>query len=438
MYCRSKINSMKKIFITTVSVFFLSAAMAQVQANEELKALINQAFGYFPKVKEAENSIATAQEKLEIAQNKSPEIEGIASYNFVQPKITLPLQVNGETKDFQFAPVHNFNANITGSYMLFDFGRLKANIAKAKTDLTYAQHNVAFVKAQLATQVATIYYNIIYLQKAMAIEDSVLAYLNENKAIIESKLRNGDAIKIDLLNIQASIDAEDNRKVDLKNSLQKQQNLLSYTTGNITSGGTAFDFDVQLKDGVAALTDAQTLNLEYVLAKDKLQQAQNELSLTKLGDKPSLNVGANAGVKNGYVPNVNEPRFNYGAGVTFRLPIYNGGKTQRQTKLAETVIKQNELSLKSLDNSFIKDIQQALTDVNSNLERIKNTAGQIEEAKAAQALSAVRYKNGVGTNLEITNASTNAERAAFTRLQYEYQLCLAKIEVARLLGYQYW
>jgi outer membrane protein TolC len=272
----------------------------------------------------------------------------------------------------------------------------------------------------------------------MAIEDSVLAYLNENKAIIESKLRNGDAIKIDLLNIQASIDAEDNRKVDLKNSLQKQQNLLSYTTGNITSGGTAFDFDVQLKDGVAALTDAQTLNLEYVLAKDKLQQAQNELSLTKLGDKPSLNVGANAGVKNGYVPNVNEPRFNYGAGVTFRLPIYNGGKTQRQTKLAETVIKQNELSLKSLDNSFIKDIQQALTDVNSNLERIKNTAGQIEEAKAAQALSAVRYKNGVGTNLEITNASTNAERAAFTRLQYEYQLCLAKIEVARLLGYQYW
>jgi outer membrane protein len=429
---------MKKIFITMVSVFFLSAAMAQVQANQVLKALINQAFGYFPKVKEAENSIATAQEKLEIVQSNSPEIDGIASYNFVQPKITLPLQVNGETKDFQFAPVHNFNANITGSYMLFDFGRLKANIVKAKTDLTYAQHNVAFVKAQLATQVATIYYNIIYLQKAMAIEDSVLAYLNENKAIIESKLRNGDAIKIDLLNIQASIDAEDNRKVDLKNSLQKQQNLLSYTTGNITSGGTAFDFDVQLKDGVAALTDAQSLNLEYVLAKDKLQQAQNELSLTKLGDKPSVNVGANAGVKNGYVPNVNEPRFNYGAGVTFRLPIYNGGKTQRQTKLAETVIKQNELSLKSLDNTFIKDIQQALTDVNSNLERIKNTAGQIEEAKAAQALSAVRYKNGVGTNLEITNASTNAERAAFTRLQYEYQLCLAKIEVARLLGYQYW
>lgn len=429
---------MKKIFITTLSVFFLSAAMAQVQANQELKALINQAFSYFPKVKEAENSIATAQEKLEIVQSNSPEVDGIASYNFVQPKITLPLQVNGETKDFQFAPVHNFNANITGSYMLFDFGRLKANIVKAKTDLTYAQHNVAFVKAQLATQVATIYYNIIYLQKAMAIEDSVLAYLNENKAIIESKLRNGDAIKIDLLNIQASIDAEDNRKVDLKNSLQKQQNLLSYTTGNITSGGTAFDFDVQLKDGVAALTDAQTLNLEYVLAKDKLQQAQNELSLTKLGDKPSLNIGANAGVKNGYVPNVNEPRFNYGAGVTFRLPIYNGGKTQRQTKLAETVIKQNELSLKSLDNSFIKDIQQALTDVNSNLERIKNTAGQIEEAKAAQALSAVRYKNGVGTNLEITNASTNAERASFTRLQYEYQLCLAKIEVARLLGYQYW
>ena len=283
-----------------------------------------------------------------------------------------------------------------------------------------------------------IYYNIVYIQKAIAIEDSVLNYLGENKRIIESKLQNGDAIRIDLLNVQAGIDAEDNRKVDLKNSLQKQLNLLNYTTGNTTSGTGSFDFDITLKDALTALTDAQTNNMEYVLARDRIQQSQNDLSITKLSDKPVVSVGANAGIKNGYVPNVNEPRFNYGLGISLKVPIYNGGKTKREEKLGETVIKQNELSLKTLDNTYTKDIQQALTDLNSNLERIQNTAGQIEEAKAAEELSASRYKNGVGTNLEITNAGNNRQRVEFTRLQYEYQLCISKVELARLFGYHYW
>lgn len=429
---------MKKIFITAVSIFFSGILHAQVQTNNELKALITQAFSYFPKVKEAENAIATAQEKLEIAQTNMPTIDGTVSYNFVQPKITLPLTVDGEKVDFQFAPVHNVNANVSGSYLLFDFGKLKANVDKAKTDLQYAQHNVDYIKGQLANQITVIYYNIIYIQKAIAIEDSVLIYLEENKRIIESKLKNGDAIKIDLLNVQASIDAEDNRKVDLKNSLQKQLNLLSYTTGNITSGGSAFDFDITLKDAIAALSDAQTNSMEYVLAKDRVQQARADVAIIKTFNKPGVSLGAGAGIKNGYVPNVNDPRFNYSAGVTFHLPIYDGGKTKRQLKLSETVIKQNELSLKTLDNTYVKDIQQALTDLNSNLERIQNTVGQIDEAKTAEELSASRFKNGVGTNLEITNASNNRQRAEFTRLQYEYQLCLAKIELARLMGYKYW
>lgn len=429
---------MKKIFFISSLVLATVIVHAQVQANSELKTLIKQSFSYFPKIKEAENGINTAQEKLEIAQTNLPTIDGTVSYNYVQPKITLPLQVNGETKDFQFAPVHNVNANVGANYLLFDFGRLKSNVEKAKTDLKYAQHNVDYVKSQLANQVAVIYYNIIYFQKAIQIEDSVLAYLYENKRIIDSKLRNGDAIKIDLLNVQASIDAEENRKVDLQNSLQKQQNLLSYTTGNTSANGATFDFDVALKDALSALTDAQTNNLEYVLAKDKIQQAQLDLAAIKTNDNPSVSIGANAGLKNGYVPNVNEIRFNYAAGATLRIPIYDGGKTKRQTKLAETIVKQNELAIETLDNSYRKDIQQALTDLNSNLERIKNTAGQIEEAKAAEDLATSRYQNGVGTNLEITNASTNRQRAEFTRLQYEYQLCLAKVELARLLGYQYW
>lgn len=420
------------LFISTITTLSL---MAQVNVNTELKSLITQSFGYFPKIKEVENTIVTAQDRITLTQlNKLPEVTGDASYNYVRPKIVVPLG----GADFQFAPVHNINTAVNASYLLFDFGRIKATVERAKDDLQYARHSVDNVKSQLAYQVANIYYNIVYLQKAISIQDSVLSFLNDNKQIVESKLKNGDALKIDLLNIQANIDNEGNRKVDLLNSLQKQFNLLEYTTGIKQSNGQLFDFDITYADATAALGTAQSSNVDFLLARDKIKQSQSDLNIVKLGDKPTIDLHAATGVKNGYVPNVNEMKFNYAAGVGVSVPIYNAGKTKQQIKLQQNIVKQNELAVESLSSTYKKDIDQAITDIKSNYERINNTQGQIEEAKYAQELAATRFKNGVGTNLELTNASTNVQRAALTKLQYEYQLCIAKVELARLMGYQYW
>ena len=426
---------MKKNLILFTLLLAASSVIGQVTVNTELKGLISQSFGYFPKVKEVENTVSTAQEKVTLTElNKLPFVGGDLSYAYVQPKIVIPLGgVN-----FQFAPVNNLNAAINASYALFDFGRLKANVNKSKEDLQYAKHNVENVKAQLAYQVATIYYNIVFLQKAISIQDSVINFLNDNKAIVESKLKNGDALKIDLLNIQANLDAEQNRKVDLLNSLQKQLNLLEYTTGVKQGNGKSFDFDVTLADANAALKVAQSSNIDFIMAKDKIRQANSDLEIAKLGDKPSVNLSGTTGYKNGYIPAVNELKFNYAAGVSFSVPIYNGGKTKQQIKLQQNIIRQNELAEASLSSTYKKDIDQALTDIKSNYERINNTKGQTEQAIYAQQLAANRFKNGVGTNLELTNASTNVQRALLTVLQYEYQLCLAKVELARLMGYQYW
>ena len=232
---------MKKILTSIIAFTMVVSLTAQVTVNTELKSLINQSFGYFPKVKEIQNTVATAQEKLALTQlNKFPEITADASYSYVRPKIELP--INGNT--FQFAPVNNFSGALNANYALFDFGRLQANVERSKDDLQFAKHNVDYVKAQLAFQVANIYYNIVYLQKAIAIQDSVLSFLNDNKTLVQNQLKNGTALRIDLLNIQATIDNEENRKIDIKNNLQKQWNLLEYTTGTKQSNGKSFDFDL--------------------------------------------------------------------------------------------------------------------------------------------------------------------------------------------------
>jgi outer membrane protein TolC len=233
---------MKKHFITLTLLYASIMASAQTQVSNELKGIINQSFSYYPKVQEAQNQITIAEKQLDVSKTNLPTVDLNGSYEYVQPKILLPLEVNGEKTNFQFAPVNNFNGNIGVEYLLFDFGRLKANVERSKTDLKYATDNVSNVQTQLASQVSTIYYNIIYFRKAVTIEDSILNYLNANKTVAENKLKNGDAIRLDVLNLQSQIDIEVNLREDLLNNLQKQITLLQYTTGNTNVAGSALRF----------------------------------------------------------------------------------------------------------------------------------------------------------------------------------------------------
>ena len=429
---------MKKIFLSAVSfVIFVLQIQAQVQVNNDLKNLINHSFGYFPKLKEAANSVVTAEDKIALTQTASnPTIGAQAGYLYMAPvsKVAFP----GSTETFKFVPNHNYTTSVNANYVLADFGRIKANVERAKVDLQFAKDNIELIKSQLANQVATIYYNMVYLQKAISIQDSVLNFLTENKKIVQSKLNDGEALKIDLLNIQANIDNEENRKVDLKNSLQKQLNLLNYTTGTNAPAGNSFDFGIATVNSQTALDSSVINNLDFKIAKDKINQANGDINIAKLLDKPSITMNGGVGFKNGYIPDIYNVQFNGLAGITLNIPLYSGGRTKQQVKLQEHLVQQQQLALESLNANYKKDIAQAMTDIQTNIERIGNTQSQIDQAKYAQQLAAIRFKNGVGTNLELTNASTNVQRAEFSKLQYQYQLCISKLELARLMGYQYW
>ena len=428
---------MKKHLITFTLLYASVIANAQTPANSELKSIINQSFTYYPKVHEAQNQINIAQKRIDAAKTNLPTVDLNGSYEYVQPKITLPLEVNGQKQNFQFAPVHNFNANVGAQYMLLDFGRLKANVDKSKTDLKYATDNVTNVQTQLASQVANIYYNIIYFRKAIAVEDSVLNYLNANKTIAENKLKNGDAIKLDVLNLQSLVDNEINLREDLLNNLQKQITLLQYTTGNNNIANNGFDFNLPVQTPQDAFTTASASAPDFLLAQDRIEQAKADLKVVRQTDKPSVTLNGSAGVKNGYVPNVNEARFNYAGGVSLKVPLFDA-KTKKQIAVAEAQVKQNQLAQESLNNEYQQNIQQALTDIQTNAEKLKNMKSQIETAEAAVQIASSRYLNGIGLNTDITDAAVNLQRALLTELRYEYQLALAKVEYARVTGYKYW
>jgi len=98
--------------------------------------------------------------------------------------------------------------------------------------------------------VATTYYNIVFMKKAIEIQDSVIAFLNDNRNIVESKLKNGDAIKVDLLNIQAQVDMKSTEKWIYKTLCKNKLIYSSMKQEDTITKGTAFDFDLNVKQPI--------------------------------------------------------------------------------------------------------------------------------------------------------------------------------------------
>lgn len=419
---------------TTLIVFILMTAVfaeAQTTANKELKSIIESSFTHFPKLKEAENSIVIAAEKKKLIElNWQPDITADAGYSYVKPKIILPIN----NQKFQFAPVDNFNAGFNGTMTILDFGRLKAAITQSKNELALSQHNKENLQHQLAYQIANIYYYVIYLKKAVAIQDTIISSLNENKKIIESQVKNGTALEIDLLSINSSIDAEENRKTELNTLLNKQMILLEYASGANAANGKEFDFNI---NAVPQISNYD-INPDLILLNDKVQQSKQDVAISQLKNKPMLNMRASMGYKNGYIPNIYEMRFNYMAGLSFSVPIYNGGKIKQNIKLQQTIANQQSLAVESMKQTLDKDVKQNYADIISARERLSRAASQISLAKNASLLATNKLKHGTGTHLEVTSANTNLQRTLLNELQLQFQLCTASLEYARLTGVKIW
>jgi hypothetical protein len=422
---------MKKLILLLFVVLHFANAQAQNLINKELKNLLNQSLTYFPKVKEVEQSVQMAQDKLALTElNKYPDLTLDASYAYMQPKIEVPF---GD-KTFQFAPEHNVSGALNGSYTLFDFGRLAANIEKAKLELQSSKQVAKQLEHSLFFQISQLYYQIIYAKKAIDIQNEVLGLLTENKIVVEAQLKNGNAIQLDLLTIQSKIDNENNRKIDLETNLNKLFNLLKYATGvnNIQEGQLTialknYNFD-------EALQMAIQNNPSLAIAKSKVNVAKAEVAIAKLNELPFIGLKASVGSRNGYLPQINDPRFNYNAGIGFSLPLFNGGKTKQQIKIQERAVALNETGVAAQLHDFEKDIQAALIDIKSNERRIKNAASQIEQAALAQKLSVSKLKNGTTTPIELTSTNADYQRALLNQLQYQYQLCNAQLELVKLMG----
>ncbi|WP_251424333.1 TolC family protein [Veillonella agrestimuris] len=162
-----------------------------------------------------------------------------------------------------------------------------------------------------------------------------------------------------------------------------------------------------------------------------VKQAEQSVKQAKAGYLPtvSANVNRRHADNDGYFGSDNK---SWAVGATATWALWNGGQTQNQIKVAEAnLAKAKEANLAAVDSVNLA-VQQAYLNLRSAEQTIASTQTAVEQGQENFRIATLRYRAGVGTNLDVLDAETTLTTARNNYVQalYNYNVSIAALEQA--------
>ncbi len=429
--------------ILVIVCLFLGNEVLAQSSEQVLSKLINQAIEYSPRVKEQQQLLSTGDYRIKVQETGlKPQVSGDVSYSRVDPIAKATLPVNGEPKVIQFQPHNNYNAGVNASYVIYDWGRFKEAVKKTVLEIQQQGGGIEALKHNLSYQVAQLYYSIIYLQKAIVVQQDQLKLVQENGKIIADRIKSGDALDYDAVQVQVRYKNAEIRVIDLQGQLEKQYIFLSSLIGSdarkLIPNNAELQFNYSKPDLQSAYNEAIRSNVDLKFLESKEGILAQEVKIASMSSLPTLAANASLGVRNGYLPDISILRPNSLIGVKLSIPIYTGKRGAYNTQIAKINLDAAKQSTESQKNQISRDLENAYNDIKVANQKKELAASNIYQAEYSLKLAKKRLENGVSTPLEIQAAETGLEEAKFNLLQYDYQALLAKLEISRLSGVKFW
>lgn len=363
-----------------------------------------------------------------------PRIEGELYYMRIGPVPSI--EFSGHK--FELAAADNYNANISASQLVYDFGKRSAVLDLMKSYKLSALDKIALIKNNLTYQTIQTYYTILFLEKSLEVNNEQIETLQKHLELTGKKVQSGSATDFDILTTQVKVADAQNRKTDIENSLS-QQKLALYSLLDKPSDS-QFHLTGELKidsaniDLESLINEAYTNRPEMKLARDAEDNAAVSQRIASLTDRPNVSLIASLGVKNGYQPDLNDPVANWTAGIHASIPIFNG--FQKKAKIAEANAKMKSSSeeMRALQRKIKLEVEQAAADLSANRSKIQTSEVQVDHAKQAVSRAGIQYKDGVITNLDLIDAETSLAQAELMHLRVVFQNVLSRYNLLKAVG----
>ncbi|WP_052331311.1 TolC family protein [Lewinella cohaerens] len=414
------------------------------QSSEmSMDQLIDYALANSPEMLDAQLKVQDAE--AQILQSKStglPQVSGSGTYQryFEVPIVPLPAEfTGGEPQEVSFVLKNNFTAGVNLDAMIFDaayFVALKA----ARAARTYAQLELVDRQRQVRQQVRDVYLPVLLLQSNLAQLDKNLTNLEElyqeTQQIYEAGFAEQldvDRLALSLANLRTERDALDRQ---YENALRALKFTINYPAEQELTIGD--DMEALLaEDNPEMLTTTvnYTRRPEINLLDQAIALSDYNIQNFKTGYLPSLRGFA------GYQYQYQGNDFNSGfwaptgfVGLTLNVPIYDGGFKRSQIDRATITRQQVQVQRSTVQRLIDLEVENARATYLSAQERFKDREDNLALAQRIYDTTQVKYREGVGSSLEVNQAEQALYTSQTNRLQAIYDVLQAKVALEEALG----
>lgn len=456
-------------WLIVLGLFAGSQSTLAQDANAPQKFSLKEAIDYAVKANTSvrsaklDNDIANARVK-EVRAIGLPQVNGEVQlvHNFkLQPNFfaadnpflnnfggNLPPAVDGVvTSPNLFQLKNSGTASATINQLIFD-GSYLVGLKAATTYTELSKRSLTASKITVAENTSKAYYGVLIAQERIALLDKNINRLDSLYKQTQALQKNGFVEKIDVDRLEVSLN---NLKIERQKTdrlIELSRALLRFQMG--LPAQTPLVLTEKLdNNSVTGISEVAAGNFDYTQRIEfqslQTQKALNQLEIKNVqaGYYPKLYAFATGGYVTGNPkfgkmlnPSRNWERYGLG-GFTLQLPIFDGFQKKYKMQQVRLNTKKLELSTEQLKNGIDLELQQANTNLSNSFESLKIQKRNMELATEVVRVSKIKYQQGVGSNIEVTNAETSLKEAQTNYYGALYDAIIAKIDLDKATGKLY-
>jgi outer membrane protein len=441
------------------------AAAGQVRAAEADHVLTLEEALRLARVNHPQLHAARAQTEAStarVAEMKAPllpQVNGTASYqrstsNYVPQPGALPKSLttssstatatststattSGSSSSSSWNTVPSYNAKITASELIYDFGQTTGKWNAAKATLRSQEENERNSDVQVAFNLRSAYFTAAAARALVKVAEETLNNQEAHLKQIQGFVQAGTRPEIDLA--QARTDRA-NAKVQLINAqvaYDTDKALLNQTMG--IERGTEYD----VADPLAESVPGEDESTDAILPS-ALKARPDLLSLARLIEAQELTTKS---IKGGYAPSLGVSTsfsdggadlgnlaWNWSATLGLTWQIFGGGITDAQMReaRANTAVLSAQYDLQR--QQVRADVEQARLGVRATKAAIEATHEAAVNARVRLNLAEGRYQAGIGSSIELGDSQVALTAASAQEIQAVFNLAIARAKLLQALG----
>jgi outer membrane protein TolC len=345
-------------------------------------------------------------------------------------------------------PAHNSDAYVTVRQpLLKGFGSevTKAALNRARLGLERAGHEYRSAVFDVVRNVEVAYYNLAFARGQLKVRlfsrDLAQRLLDEN----EAKLESGVATELDVLQAQFGVaNAERDILLAQKAVMDREDELLALIDRfNFSDGVGEVDLGEPNMEPVSfahSYKNARENRPDFAAREVLIKQLEIDERVAKRETKPSLDLGASAGLNNiqkSRSDAINElwkgDGYSWGLELALTVPWgLNDAKARHAQSVAN--LNREQVGLLQLEQSIMVDVRAAIRLVGTSLEALRITQLSSKLSEEQYELEKARFDAGLSTFRQVQEAQEDLDNARVEELQAEVSLAVAHAELARLEG----